>query len=155
MKTKLILFTLLWPTALALMAATLTIEVPTNDVPRVTEAFGSILGLGRNANQAEVSAACSQWVISQTKDYERRKNMVQFTPPPLEMQTPTPTPGGLAAVAAAAPQSAPTATPTTTVTATPEAQKKSDMTGTVFVILLLIVVVVGGGWWLWKKKNNP
>ena len=81
--------------------ATLTIDVPAADVPRVTEAFGSILGLGRNATQVEVEKATKQWIIGSTQDYERRKNIVQFTPPPLEMQ-PTPT---------AAPSPTPTPTP--------------------------------------------
>ena len=52
------------------------------DQGRVTEAFGSILGLGRPATMQEISDATAQWLGSQTHDYERRKNMTTFTPPP-------------------------------------------------------------------------
>lgn len=80
-------------TTLTVIAATLTIEIPVADVTRVSEAFGSYLGLGRNANVQEVEAATRQWIINVTKDYERRKNQVTYSPPPLEMQpSPTPTP---------------------------------------------------------------
>lgn len=106
MKTKLVIFTLAltaWGQAVS-NAATLTIDVPAADVPRVQEAFGSILNLGRPATQAEIEAAMKQSMINQTKDYERRKNMAQFTPPPMEMQ-PSPTPAPTAFKAA------PTATP--------------------------------------------
>ena len=52
------------------------------DQARVQEAFGSILGLGRNATMQEISDATALWLGSQTHDYERRKNMTTFTPPP-------------------------------------------------------------------------
>ena len=52
------------------------------DQGRVTEAFGSILGLGRPATLDEISTATAQWLGSQTHDYERRKNQTSFTPPP-------------------------------------------------------------------------
>ena len=52
------------------------------DQQRVTEAFGSILGLGRPATMQEISDATAQWLGGQTHDYERRKNMTTFTPPP-------------------------------------------------------------------------
>ena len=105
-KHIIVLITLLGFIGLA-VAATLTIDIPANDVPRVQEAYGSILGLGRPATQAEVQDALKQYLIGSTKDYERRKNMVQFTPPPLEMQpTPTPTP-----TAGMAKETTPKATP--------------------------------------------
>jgi hypothetical protein len=97
--------------ASVVLAATLTIDIPANDVPRVSEAFGSIYNLGHNADMNEVSLATRQWIINQTKDYERRKNMTAYTPPPLEMQpspTPTTTPG---LAAAAAKVVSPTPTP--------------------------------------------
>lgn len=99
MKTKLLPIALLtFALAFTLLAATLTITIPANDVPRVQEAFGSVLGLGRPATQQEVQAAVHQFIVNTTKDYERRKNQVQFTPPPMEMQpspspSPTTTPG--------------------------------------------------------------
>lgn len=105
-------------TVTAALAATLTVEIPANDVPRVSEAFGSIYGLGHNANMQEVSAATQKWIIDSTKDYERRKNMVQYTPPPMEMQ-PSPTPSATSAPsptafgpAKAETKAAPTPTPT-------------------------------------------
>jgi hypothetical protein len=88
------------------LAADLVITVPPNDIPRVQEAFGSILGLGRPANQNEIERATKQWIIGQTQDYERRKNMQSFTPPPLEMQ-PTPSPTPTAGVLQAAPSVTP------------------------------------------------
>jgi hypothetical protein len=94
----------------------------TNDVPRVSEAFGSIGNLGHPANMNEVSAITRQWIIQSTQDYERRKNMALFTPTPMEMQptpTPTPTPGlRVAEPAKAAPQ-----TPAPKPTATPKKKK--------------------------------
>lgn len=98
-------------------AVPLCVEVPSNDVPRVQEAFGSILNLGRPANLAEVQAATRQWLIGQTQDYERRKNMATFTPPPLDMQptpSPSPTPMGLqsGATLGTATVTSPTPTPT-------------------------------------------
>jgi hypothetical protein len=86
----------------------MTITIPDQDVPRVQEAYGSILGLGRSATPAEVNRAITDWLHQSTLDYERRKNTYTFTPPPMHF----PTPGGLAAPGnqkAAAPL--PTATP--------------------------------------------
>jgi hypothetical protein len=67
------------------------------DDPRILEAFGSIMNK-RDANgspvpatQREVSAAAMNWVNQQTTDYERRKNMAQYTPPPFAT-SPTPSP---------------------------------------------------------------
>ena len=97
-------------TASVLIAATLTIEVPANDVPRVSEAFGSILNLGRNATVTEVQEATRRWLIDSTKDYERRKNTYTYSPTPMEMQ-PTPTPGQGARIAAPKPTATPTSTP--------------------------------------------
>jgi hypothetical protein len=108
MKTKLIILACVASTA---FGADMTITIPTADVPRVQEAYGSILNLGRPANLAEVQRATTDWIHQSTVDYERRKNMVTFSPPPMAMQpSPSPTAGGLkAAPAKAAPK--PTATP--------------------------------------------
>jgi hypothetical protein len=85
----------------AIADTTLTIIIPTADEPRMTEAFGSILGLGRPATAAEVTGAISVWLAGQTSDYEKRKNMAQFSPPPLELLPPqsagSPIPGMKAA----------------------------------------------------------
>lgn len=67
---------------------TLTIDITPEDEPRVTEAFGSILNLQQPAAAADLQAACSQWMGNQTQDYERRKNMQTFTPPPLVLNEP-------------------------------------------------------------------
>ena len=64
------------------------VTIAQSDWPRISEAFGSILGLKdasgnpRNATAAELSDAMARWVGSQTNDYERRKNQASFTPPP-------------------------------------------------------------------------
>jgi hypothetical protein len=89
MKTIIIILTLL--AAGVAFAADMTITIPTADLPRVQEAFGSILGLGRPANLQEMQRATTQWIHNSTLDYERRKNMAQYSPPPLEM-VPSPTP---------------------------------------------------------------
>jgi hypothetical protein len=111
MKTKLIL--LILSTASAAFAAIMTIEVPDADVPRILEAYGSIYNLKRNATPAEVQTMIQSWLQTSTLDYERRKNMVQFTPPPMNFSpTPTATPSGFIAPAtqkAVTPK--PTATP--------------------------------------------
>lgn len=85
-------------TGAAIQAATMTVEVPDAQVPRILEAYGSIYNLGRNATPAEVQVMIQGWLQSSTQDYERRKNMAQFTVPPVYSPTPTPTPGGMAAV---------------------------------------------------------
>lgn len=73
--------------------ADMTITIPTADLPRVQEAFGSILNLGRPANVTEVQRATTDWIHQSTLDYERRKNTYTFSPPPMQMQpSPTPTP---------------------------------------------------------------
>jgi hypothetical protein len=94
MKTKLII--LACATSAIAYAADMTITIPTADLPRVQEAFGSILNLGRPANVAEVQRATTNWIHQSTTDYERRKNIATFSPPPLEMQ-PSPTPSILTA----------------------------------------------------------
>lgn len=53
------------------------------DDVRIEEAFGSILNLGHPAAQSDIEAAMYKWLEGQTHDYERRKNMATFTPPPL------------------------------------------------------------------------
>jgi hypothetical protein len=103
---KIILILLL--TASAAYAATMTIEVPDADVPRILEAYGSIYNMGRNATASEVQYAIQGWLKNSTQDYERRKSQQQFTPPPMSFSpTPTTTPAALAATAVKA---APTAT---------------------------------------------
>jgi hypothetical protein len=116
-KIKLVIITVMFP--ITAWAADLVITVPDQDIPRVQEAFGSILGLGRNATPAEVSKACQDYLHQSTLDYERRKNTYLYTPPP--MHFPTPTPGGLAAPQAAA---APSPVPKATATPTPKPKKK-------------------------------
>ena len=78
------------------------------DYARVTEAFGSILGLKdaqgnpRPATVAEISDATGIWIGSQTQDFERRKNMTAYTPPPFSEGS-----GTLNAKKAAAPRPMP------------------------------------------------
>ena len=91
--------------ATSVFAATLTIDIPTADVPRIQEAYGSIYNLGRPATQTDIENAVRQWLRDSTQDYERRKNMQQFTPPPASFTpapTPTATAGGLKAAPAKA-----------------------------------------------------
>jgi hypothetical protein len=111
MKTKLIILTFCF--AVVAFAADMTITIPTADVPRVQEAYGHILNLGRPANLSEVQRATTQWIHNTTLDYERRKDIAQFSPPPLEMQPspiPSPTPGELRSTTGQQAAS-PTATP--------------------------------------------
>ena len=102
MKTRISIILILLAGVTLLLAATLTVDIPANDVPRVSEAFGSILGLGRNATIIEVQGATRKWIIDQTHDYERRKNTYTYSPTPMEMKpTPLPTAFGPAAAKAA------------------------------------------------------
>jgi hypothetical protein len=112
MKTHyMILITLLGIAALlAAPPYIIQVTVPDADVPRVEEAFGSILGLRdasgnpRSATSAEIDTATSQWVGQSTHDYERRKNQASFTPPPFSPDSKLNAPTG-------APNPSPTATP--------------------------------------------
>lgn len=67
----------------------MTITIPDADVPRVQEAYGSILNLRdasgspRPATPAEVNRALTDWMHQSTLDYERRKNAYTFVPPPM------------------------------------------------------------------------
>jgi hypothetical protein len=89
----------------AVRAATLTIDIPTADVPRISEAFGALYGLGHNASMNEVAYITrTQFLITQTELYEKNKHNASYVQPPLVME-PTPT-------------VTPTATPTPTATAT-------------------------------------
>jgi hypothetical protein len=103
MKTIIIILIVLVFAGLSLADTTLTIIIPTADEARMTEAFGSILALGRPATAEEVTGAITVWLTSQTSDYEKRKNMTQFSPPPLELLPPqsagSPIPGKAAATA--------------------------------------------------------
>jgi len=91
MKTRITIVLILLASSLALFAATLTIDIPTDDIPRVSEAFGATFNLGHPANMTEVTYITRQWIIQTTKDYERRQNQAQYSPPPMDMQ-PSPTP---------------------------------------------------------------
>jgi hypothetical protein len=108
MKTNLIAVIVLAFVGLSLADTTLTIVIPTADEARMTEAFGSILNLGRPATAEEMTAAVITWMGGQTSDYEKRKNMAQFSPPPLVLLPPqdagTPIPGKAAAKATATPK---------------------------------------------------
>jgi hypothetical protein len=106
-----LLSTLLSIAAFAASPYNITVDIPPADIPRLEEAFGSILGLRdasgqpRPATQAEINTATAQWLGQSIHDYERRKDMAQFTPPPFS-------PGSkLNAPATAAPTPLPTATP--------------------------------------------
>lgn len=90
--------------AASVYGADLTITIPTADVPRVQEAYGSILNLGRPATTVEMQNAITAWIHQSTTDYERRKNMVTYSPPPMQMAVPSPTVGGLKAAPTAAPK---------------------------------------------------
>jgi hypothetical protein len=110
MKTQISI--LLLVTASAVLAATLTVDIPNADVPRIQEAYGSIYGLGRPATQTDIENAVRQWLRDSTQDYERRKNMAQFTPPPVTFTpAPTPAPSPTAGTASVQKAAAPTATP--------------------------------------------
>ena len=85
----------------AILAATLTVDIPSNDVPRVSEAYGYLYQLGHNASMPEVADATRRWITSQTKTYEQGKYSRNYVEVPLEMQ-PTPVP-------TATPQPSPTA----------------------------------------------
>lgn len=77
------------------MAATLTIDIPTNDVPRVSKSFGLLYQLGHDANMNEVAYYTRMWIINQTKLAENSQYNRNYVEQPLEMQpTPTPTPTG-------------------------------------------------------------
>src|SRR4029453_3290568 len=104
---KILIIAFLLP--LSVWAATLTIDIPTADVPRVQEAYGSIYNLGRPATQTDIENAVRQWLRDSTQDYERRKNQSQFVPPPVTF-TPAPTPTPTPAAAEAA-KASPTPTP--------------------------------------------
>jgi len=100
MKTILIIIL----TAAAVFAGSYGWNTDPADDPRILAAFGSILNKGVDASgspipatQREVSAAAMNWVNSQTQDYERRKNMTAYTPPPFVT---SPTPAILAAPSA-------------------------------------------------------
>ena len=88
MKKTLIILILLAP---LVYAGQYKVSTTKEDDVRIEEAFGSILNLGHPAAQSDIEAAMYKWLEGQTHDYERRKNMATFTPPPLG-STPTPTP---------------------------------------------------------------
>ena len=105
MKIRIVIILLLG--AAAIYAGSYGWNTDPADDPRIQEAFGNILnkhdaaGSPIPATQREVSAAAMNWVNQQTSDYERRKNMAQYSPPPFQT-TPTPLPS---------PSPSPTSTP--------------------------------------------
>lgn len=112
-------------------AATLTVNIPTNDVPRVSEAYGNLpfvnvdgqtVILGRNATVQEVSEITRLWIIARTQDWEKQKARSTYSAPPLEMQ-PTPTPTSTATPSVTATATA-TASPTPGLRADAEPKKK-------------------------------
>ena len=89
-------------------AATLTITIPTAEVPRVAEAYGARGGFGRPANINEVAVMVRGDIMAATQSYERNRSAAQYQPTPVDIQ-PTPT---ATATATATPTGTPTATPT-------------------------------------------
>lgn len=100
-----------------MLAGTFTITTETADDPRIAEAFGSILNLKdatgnpRPANTAEVQGAVEVWMKQQTEDYEKRKNMQQFSPPPLTLGSPIELPQPSPGMLKTAPKPSPTLKP--------------------------------------------
>ena len=93
MKTRLIAVALVTMSAMVWMiAATLTVDIPTADVPRVSEAYGQLYQLGHNATMPEVAEQVKGWLMGQTKMYENLKYNRNYVEQPLAMQSPTPTP---------------------------------------------------------------
>lgn len=73
------------------------VTIVAEDQDRVTEAFGSILGLNRPATLEEIESATAQWLGQSTHDFERRRAQTSFTPPPFseasgKMNPPPPAP---------------------------------------------------------------
>lgn len=94
MKTKLSI-TLFLITVMIAVAATLIVDIPANDVPRVSKAFGQLYQLGHDANMNEVAYFTRLWIIDRTKQAENMTYNRNYVEVPLEMQpTPTPTPTG-------------------------------------------------------------
>ena len=102
-----------------IVAATLTVDIPANDIPRVSKAFGSLYTLGHDANMQEVSYFTRLWIIDQTKLYEKNQQVKNVTVPPMDMQ-PSPT---------ATATSTPTATATATEAASPTDTPTPGRTG--------------------------
>lgn len=73
---------------------TITFDIPPEDEPRVVEAFTSILqpkdeaGQPRTAEAVDITGALVTWMNGQTSDYEKRKNMETFSPPPMTLNPP-------------------------------------------------------------------
>src|SRR5262245_6016809 len=89
MKTLVIL---LFTVAIA-TSATLVVDIPANDVPRVSKAFGQLYQLGHDASMNEVAYQVRLWIIAQTKSAENVTYNRNYVETPMEMQpTPTPTP---------------------------------------------------------------
>jgi hypothetical protein len=110
MKTTILTVTLIITVAIALIFCAPPKAAPGGtycadvgaDATRVEEAYGSILGLknpdgtARPATTEEINAAVFDWLEGSTHDYERRKNMASYTPPPFgnakKYQVASPTP---------------------------------------------------------------
>jgi len=71
------------PTPSPFNGGALTVVIAPGDAPRVTEAFQYTLKLSHPPSDAEIEDAMAAWVNATTGDYERRKNMRDFSPPPL------------------------------------------------------------------------
>lgn len=81
MKTKLII--IITAALLAQASATTTSFTTTSaEDAQIVEAVGSIMGLGRNATQAEVKAWVISYLTQNVTDYFRRKNITTYVPPP-------------------------------------------------------------------------
>jgi hypothetical protein len=65
------------------------VNIDDAEIPRIEEAYGSILNLkdelgnSRPATSTEIETAIFNWLEGSTHDYERRKNMNTFIPPPI------------------------------------------------------------------------
>lgn len=71
--------------AVSATAGSITINTTTEQDALIAPAVGSILGLGRNATQAEVRKFLVDYLRMQVMDYNRRANMQTYTPPPIDI----------------------------------------------------------------------
>jgi len=64
--------------------ATLTITTTGAQDARIGAAFGDYLGLGRNANAAEVKARTIEFIRNVVQEYERRAQVAAIVPVALD-----------------------------------------------------------------------
>lgn len=64
--------------------AQITINTTPEQDTRILAAFKVILNLNRDPTIAEIKAAIIQWVRGSVQDRERRADMEQFVPQPLD-----------------------------------------------------------------------